>query len=44
MATRTLTPQEAAAKDARPKSVLDYIKEGMTSEEARAAVQANRNK
>jgi hypothetical protein len=44
MAIRKLTPEQEAAKDVRSKNILDYIKEGMTSEEARAAVKANRNK
>jgi hypothetical protein len=44
MATRKLTPEEETAKELKNKSVSDYVKEGMTVEEARAAVQANRNK
>ena len=42
MAIRKLTPEEEAAKEIRPKSMLDYIKEGKTAEEARALVEANR--
>lgn len=44
MATRKLTPEEIAAKELKNKTARDYIKEGMTLEEAQAAVEANRNK
>lgn len=42
MPIRTLTPEEQAAKDLKDKTVLDYIKEGKTREEAIAAVKANK--
>jgi hypothetical protein len=39
-----LTPEEEAAKELKDKSVLDYIKEGKTFEEAKALVEAARAK
>ena len=42
MPIRKLTPEEEAAKALENKSVLDYIKEGKTFEEARAIVEAAR--
>ena len=40
MSIRKLTPEEEAAKELQNKSVLDYIKEGKTAEEARELVKA----
>ena len=44
MATRKLTPEQEAAKELKNKTAAAYMKEGMNIEEARAAVEANRNK
>jgi hypothetical protein len=44
MATRKLTPEQEASKELENKSILDYIKEGKTPEEAKAIVLANRQK
>jgi len=44
MPIRKLTPEQEAAKDLENKSILDFIKEGKTLEEAKALVEANRNK
>lgn len=40
MPIRILTAEEQAAKDLKDKTVLDYIKEGKTREEAKALVEA----
>ena len=44
MAIRKLTPEEESAKQLENKNIADYIKEGMTLEEAVAIVKSNRNK
>lgn len=40
MAIRKLTPEEEAVKELKNKSISDFIKEGLTVEEAIAAVKA----
>lgn len=40
MATRTLTPEEQAAKDLKEKTIGDFIKEGLKPLEAKAAWEA----
>jgi hypothetical protein len=44
MSIRKVTPEEKAIRDAQDKRFSDFIKEGMTREEAKAASEANRNK
>lgn len=44
MSIRKLTPEQEAAKQLENKSIADYVKEGMTVQEAVAAVKAKRNK
>ncbi len=42
MSIKKVTPEEQAIRNAKDKTVYDYIKEGKTLEEARALVLANR--
>jgi hypothetical protein len=42
MSIKKVTPEEQAIRNAKDKTVSDYIKEGKTLEEARALVLANR--
>lgn len=40
MPIKKVTPEEQAIREAKDKTYIDFIKEGMTPEEAVAAVQA----
>jgi len=44
MSITKVTPEEQAIRDAKDKRLSDFIKEGMTREEAKAALEAIKNK
>ena len=44
MSITKVTPEEQAIREAKDKKLSDFIKEGMTHEEARAALEAIKNK
>ena len=44
MSITKVTPEEQAIREAKDKRLSDFIKEGMTLEEAKAAVEAMKNK
>ena len=44
MSITKVTPEEQAIRDAKDKKLYDFIKEGMTREEAKAALEASKSK
>jgi len=44
MSITKVTPEEQAIREAKDKKLSDFIKEGMTLEEAKAALEAIKNK
>ena len=44
MSITKVTPEEQAIREAKDKRLSDFIKEGMTLEEAKAALEAIKNK
>lgn len=44
MSITKVTPEEQAIREAKDKRLSDFIKEGMTLEEAKAALKAIKNK
>jgi hypothetical protein len=44
MSITKVTPEEQAIREAKDKRLSDFIKEGMTLEEAKAALEASKNK
>ncbi len=44
MSITKVTPEEQAIREAKDKKLSDFIKEGMTREEAKAALEASKSK